>query len=151
MPLASWRGTISILSQCGRPNRPGARNVPTRLAATLRARVKVGALPRQLLAQSGIDAAAVAVLPLCDEAEQQLATIADDPQMDAARVAGAGDACGEGLAASLCARLGRMAYGYRAVTRSILPGPRSPRCWPGAAPAPNDAAAARRQARGGAG
>jgi hypothetical protein len=101
----------------------------------LRARVKVGALPRQLLAQSGIDAAAVAVLPLCDEAEQQLATIADDPQMDAARVVGAGDARGEGLAASLGTRLDRMARGYRGGHEIDLARPRSPRCRPGAPPA----------------
>jgi hypothetical protein len=82
-------------------------------ATALRARVKLGAVLRQTLAQSGIDPAAVAMLRRCDEAEQQLAAIAHDRQIEAAPAAGAGEPQEEPVLALLYARLDVMARDYR--------------------------------------
>jgi hypothetical protein len=83
-------------------------------AAALRARAKIGAAVRRLLAQSQIDPARVAMLQVSDAASRELATAADRPQPRPA-AAPPPDERGHDIAAEAFAtRLGRLVQRYRA-------------------------------------
>lgn len=82
--------------------------------AALRARVAIGAVLRQALAQLGIDPATVAMLRLSDEAAQELATAADRPEPDtAATTPLAGDLRSDASIQAFEARLDRLVQRYR--------------------------------------
>lgn len=75
-------------------------------AATLRARVKVGALLREALAQFQIDPTSVAMLRVCDEAVRELALGGDGPEPSAGPPMPTGERhCDDPSAALLAARI----------------------------------------------
>jgi len=82
--------------------------------AALRARVKIGAVLRQALAQTGIDPAMVAMLRISDEAAQELAVTADRPEPPAAAPTPlAGDRQPDGSAAQFETRIDELVRRYR--------------------------------------
>jgi hypothetical protein len=82
-------------------------------SAALRARVKIGAVLRQALAQTGIDPARVAMLRISDEAAQELALIADRPEPPAGATPLTGDRLPDGSAALFETRIDELVRRYR--------------------------------------
>lgn len=81
--------------------------------AALRARVKVGAVLRQALAQLQIDPATVPMLRFCDEAEQELAMMMPGSKDAAAPAVPACEPRGDGSVTSLAGRLDTMVRRHR--------------------------------------
>jgi hypothetical protein len=80
--------------------------------ATLRARVKVGAILRDALAQLQIAPAVVAMLRICDEAEQELAMTANCREKHAITAVFAGEEVRDGSAVALSARIDVLVQRY---------------------------------------